>query len=514
MKPKYLVKIYLGVLLVSFLSSGISQPAHGNPIQKTLICGVVTNFEDPYELPPLELIKYMPFISEWNIYSCFIEKDGVFRFEFEQLYPAGIMIKFKEMFSVFANPGDSIHLLIDAGMLSDTSDTRGFEYSYIQISSPKQKFQNDYQSFTQSFYSKFGSYDNYLDLKDAQKKLDPSSYSRYISNRSIKYNTYLEEYINTNTPSNEFQVWANNWLYLKEIDDLMRYSWLHPKYNELDEISFRLPDEYFEFLKDQRHNDEKLFNSQQYRSFLHELYMYIYLEFQQSEIYNQFDTLYNSGEKAEAYRLLLNHIVESSSGFEQEYFVSRFFSRLIFWKFLDTYDALYDPRLIGRDDYNQILANEYADLQMLIAEPIYAKDLNLYDSSISEEQLVFKTLPDRFPNKVIYVDFWAPWCGPCMAEMPHSKELQEKLKEKEVVFVFLAGRCSEVSWKATIAEKQLSGEHFMLADKEYALLADKFNIAGIPRYMVIDKKGMIVDDNAPRPSAESLVGLLETLSEK
>ena len=99
-----------------------------------------------------------------------------------------------------------------------------------------------------------------------------------------------------------------------------------------------------------------------------------------------------------------------------------------------------------------------------------------------------------------------------MAEMPQSKKLQEKLKGKDVVFVFLANNCSEESWKATIAQKKLSGEHFLLTDKEYALLADRFDIAGIPRYMVIDKKGMVVDDNAPRPSDEDLAALLESLS--
>lgn len=88
------------------------------------------------------------------------------------------------------------------------------------------------------------------------------------------------------------------------------------------------------------------------------------------------------------------------------------------------------------------------------------------------------------------------------------------LKGKDVVFDFLASSCTEKSWMATIAHRQLSGEHFLLADKEYTMLADNFDIAGIPRYMIIDKKGMVVNDNAPRPSDESLVGLLESLSGK
>ena len=424
------------------------------------------------------------------------------------------MIKFKEMFSVYAHPGDSIYVTIDARMLLDTSNTMGFENNYIQIACPNQKFQDEYQSFTQSFSGEFRTRDDYLALREAQKNLDHSAYSAYIKSRSVKHQAFLEKYFETSNPSREFREWADNWIYLYGLKDLIRYSWLHPKYAELDRKTFRLPEEYYDFLKDERHNDEKLLVSQYYRAFLHELYMHLYREFHQSELHSQLDSLYKVGNKTEANRLHLNFIIENSNGFEQEYFVSKLFSKLIFWKFFEGYEALYDPSLIGRDDYNQILQKEYSELQELIAKPVFAKDLNLHDYGISEEDLVFQALPKKFPNKVIYVDFWAPWCGPCMAEMPQSKKLQEKLKGKDVVFVFLANNCSEESWKATIAQKQLSGEHYLLADNEYALLADKFNIAGIPRYMVIDKKGMVVNDNAPRPSDESLVGLLETLSEK
>jgi hypothetical protein len=99
-----------------------------------------------------------------------------------------------------------------------------------------------------------------------------------------------------------------------------------------------------------------------------------------------------------------------------------------------------------------------------------------------------------------------------MAEMPHSKALQKKMEGSGVVFIFLASRCSEKSWKATIADRQLSGEHYLLDDREYALLADTFNIAGIPRYMILDKQGAVVNDNAPRPGDDSLVPLLESLN--
>jgi len=511
MKQRNQTSIQIALLLAFILSSGIYACHHSDPMQKTIISGVVTNFQDPYDLPALELINYMPFISEWNIHTCFIESDGYFRFEFEQLYPQGIMIKFKEILSVYAHPGDSIYVTIDARMLSDSSKRMGFENNYIRIVCPNQRFQDEYQSFTQSYYGKFQTMDDRLALREAQKNLDHAGYSDYIKDKSAKRQAFLEKYFKTNNSSSEFQEWADNWIYLHELDDLIRYSWLHPRFAELDRNTFRLPEAYYDFLKDERHNDEILLASQMYRSFLQELYMHLSREFNQTELHSQFDSLCKAGNETDAYRLRLNYYIENSDGFEQEFQVSRFYSRLIFWKMLDEFDALYDPSLVGREDYNQILANEYSRMIELIEEPVFAKDLFLHDSNNSELDLIFATLPDKFPDKVMYIDFWAPWCGPCLAEMPHSKELQEEMKGKDVVFIFLSNRCSEKSWKATIAQKQLFGEHFLLSDKEYSMLAAKFNIGGIPRYMIIDKKGMIINDNAPRPSDESLVGLLKTL---
>ncbi len=511
MKQLYLRKIRSVILLASFFFTGCAQAPGANPIQKTIIRGGITNFEDPSELPALELFNFMPFISEWDLQSRYIKQDGAFQFEFVHLYPMDIMITFRELFSVYAHPGDSIFLSIDARMLFDTSNTIGYENKYIQIKCARQKFQDDYQDFMLAFNGEYNSEKSFLAQEEAQEELDHAEYTLYMQERSEIQYAFLKEYKQTHQPCAEFQKWVDNWIYLSEPQELLRYAWLHPMLNELDRTSFKLPGEYYRFLEDERLNDERLFASQKYAGFLHELYMHLYREFHQSELHSSFDTLFKAGDKTEAYRLNLNYIIDNSTGFEQEYFVARLLSRLIYWKLSDEFEALYDPSLVGRDDFNQILAKEYSDLQKLMAAPVFARDLNLHDSGVAADDLIFKFLPEKFPNKVIYVDFWAPWCGPCMAEMPHSKELQEKFKGKDVVFVFLASKCTEKSWKATIAQKQLSGEHFLLTDKEYALLAEKFNIAGIPRYMIIDKQGVVVKTDAPRPGDESLIEILENL---
>lgn len=124
--------------------TGFAQSACENLVRETRIHGVVSNFEDPYELPVMELHNFLPLISEWNTYSCFIEDDDTFSFEFELLYPTNISIIFKEGITMYVRPGDSIFIWIDAGIISDTIGSGDIisKYSriskYVRISSPAQ----------------------------------------------------------------------------------------------------------------------------------------------------------------------------------------------------------------------------------------------------------------------------------------------------------------------------------------------------------------------------------------
>lgn len=106
-----------------------------------------------------------------------------------------------------------------------------------------------------------------------------------------------------------------------------------------------------------------------------------------------------------------------------------------------------------------------------------------------------------FKGKTTVVDFWATWCGPCMAQMPHLKEMEKKYG-KEVNFVSVGTWCKEDEWKEMATE--LGFEHNMYVSKENADQLKQYMINAIPRYMVIDKDLKIVSIDAPRPSSGEL----------
>ncbi|SOD82557.1 TlpA family protein disulfide reductase [Spirosoma fluviale] len=110
---------------------------------------------------------------------------------------------------------------------------------------------------------------------------------------------------------------------------------------------------------------------------------------------------------------------------------------------------------------------------------------------------------NEFAGKVIYLDVWASWCGPCRAEFPFSKQLQERLTKKQkeqVVFLYLSIDDSEEAWKKALNTLQLPGEHGLSKGGWNSRTVQYFGIRSIPRYLLIGKKGNVVDENAKRPS--------------
>ena len=96
----------------------------------------------------------------------------------------------------------------------------------------------------------------------------------------------------------------------------------------------------------------------------------------------------------------------------------------------------------------------------------------------------------KYRGKIVLVDFWATWCGPCLREMPHVRELYDRLHAKgfEVVGVSLDKDADALS--TFLEENQLPWE--TLAGDETQELAEKYGVRGIPTMMIVDKEGKIL----------------------
>lgn len=128
---------------------------------------------------------------------------------------------------------------------------------------------------------------------------------------------------------------------------------------------------------------------------------------------------------------------------------------------------------------------------------------------------------EKMQGKYLYVDIWATWCRPCLQQIPAMKELEQKYRDSNIEFVSISvdQDRDKAKWEKMVHEKQMEGIQ-LFAGKQTSFSQD-YQVSSIPRFLIIGKKGELVDNNAPRPMNqmtgginEELVALLDQLNKK
>ncbi|WEK18474.1 MAG: TlpA disulfide reductase family protein [Candidatus Pedobacter colombiensis] len=154
-----------------------------------------------------------------------------------------------------------------------------------------------------------------------------------------------------------------------------------------------------------------------------------------------------------------------------------------------------------------------SDDQKMRAEGI-AKKMDVYKPGAKAIDFTYPDVSGKqvslsdFKGKVVLVDVWATWCGPCVKEIPYLKALEKEFHGKDVVFMSVSvdEEKDKDKWKKYVAEEQLVGVQLMASG--WSKIAKDYKINGIPRFMVFDKNGNIVDIDSARPSDPKLKALL------
>ena len=102
--------------------------------------------------------------------------------------------------------------------------------------------------------------------------------------------------------------------------------------------------------------------------------------------------------------------------------------------------------------------------------------------------------PQDFKGKILVLDFWASWCGPCRAEIPHLKEAYKEYSNKGVAFFSVSIDKDDAAWRKAMKEENMPWTQAQ-APKAGKDVMKQYQFSGIPYILVLDKEGKIVAKN-------------------
>jgi thiol-disulfide isomerase/thioredoxin len=168
---------------------------------------------------------------------------------------------------------------------------------------------------------------------------------------------------------------------------------------------------------------------------------------------------------------------------------------------------LYNRFKIDCLDSNLIkVADSYYEKYLVLTNQAPKPIININSFNIS----LFDMLWEK-KGKVLYIDFWASWCSPCLHGLPFTKQIQEQYKDKPFEVVYVNVKDNIGAFETTSKKLDLEGTLIYLNNTESLEILNFLKANGIPRYLLIDKNGVIVDTNAPDPDSEAIIDKIEKL---
>jgi thiol-disulfide isomerase/thioredoxin len=117
-------------------------------------------------------------------------------------------------------------------------------------------------------------------------------------------------------------------------------------------------------------------------------------------------------------------------------------------------------------------------------------------------------------GNLVYIDIWATWCGPCIAEHPHWDKLKKEFEGKRVTFLTVSIDDSQEPWKKMVTSKNMEGLQWYAQNAWKSDLTQHFMVNSIPRFLLLDEEGKIIDPSAERPSGKIRQTLEKHLNNK
>ena len=444
--------------------------------EEVTVSGKIIGYKHGRSAEDLEVYINDAIRSDQVFYYNKINSDGTFEVKFQLAHPQDIMIKYQRVFSIFAAPGDSIY----------------FEFNGLTKSRPRLyqtiTFGGDHAATNTQLARYWHKYFRQRDLKDlrrAQKHMNLEHYDRYM-NKLFEEQQVLRASILDKMESNDTTL-----LYTHldiELD-------LHERYTGY-------------FMRDRKTIDRS------------------------SDILTVIESM-PTWRKSSMINTKFKHLASNMHllvPVTEEKLVDDFFEHYL----LTHKKALTNQPMLKEIVFNEMLSHAFAryvdlsahanDISPFIQNPLIAETLNnklnkvikhnqdpqvsnkiMLDhiSAIDKDEIIQK-LKDDHKGKVLYIDFWATYCAPCISEMMVSNDMHDRYADDLVTFVYICldGKERSDKWDNIVNGKGLKGHHLQLTGSQSNNLMKGIGFTGVPFYMILDQEGNLIEKGSHlRPSS-------------
>ena len=180
---------------------------------------------------------------------------------------------------------------------------------------------------------------------------------------------------------------------------------------------------------------------------------------------------------------------------------------------ITTYTSQYGVNELGelRDTFNRFVLDPIAKQDL---NNLYAQTQKLQPGKPSPD-FAFKDINGKtitlksLRGKYVYIDVWATWCGPCCKEIPHLEKLMEEFENENIHFVSISIDRNQKAWRDMIDQKKMKGIQLHIGNNKD--FEKDYMISMIPRFILLDPQGNIVNAKMSRPSAPETMNAIKKL---
>jgi len=444
--------------------------------QQTIIQGNLNE----YGAEEVKLVyNKVPFINKPLELKVQADSNGTFFIQFPLDRVANIdFYHGTQSISLIIAPGDSFYLNVtktEQGIDAYTMEGRGFEESYLNYL--------NFRDFDREVIKTF---------QDQVKNLDATAYEKKVQAWMKEFESVLKKNLKAIDANKTFRKHAEKMALIKEAN----YYLIFANYQRnITRDSFELPKSYAKILSNKTLFEIDYTPSPEYQNFL----LLHLTTIGPSPKENVCDGVID----------FLDFIDDTYATRSHDELMAR-----VLWEGMDNgcfkrTKKFYDAYIATSHfpDYVETLKAKAS--QLVTLEPgDMAPDFEFVDVDGNTHTL------SELRGKVIYLDFWATWCGPCIQSMKLSAPLKEKFKGNDnVAFVYISTDQNAQKWQSHSITNSGEPNMWHMGSSAYGASV-AYRIQTIPRYVIIDKEGRIVHPNAPRPYAPEIEGILLREAEK